>query len=84
MELEVWPGIFLIGSLVLHLLMQWVQWDAHHWDPLVQLGQWSDQVRCCSLKAEAPILEKLDEKSEEKKILNFQYKEFHNLFSTAT
>lgn len=59
--------IFLIGSLVLHLLMQWVQWDAHHWDPLVQLGQWSDQVKCCSLKAEAPILEKLDEKSEEKK-----------------
>lgn len=65
-ELEVWPGIFLIGSLVLHLLMQWVQWDAQHWDPLVQLGQWTDQARCCSPKAEAPIPEKLYEKLKKK------------------
>lgn len=44
----------------------WVQWDAHHWDPLVQLGQWTDQARCCSPKAEAPILEKLYEKLKKK------------------
>lgn len=27
--------------------------------PLIQIGQWADQVRCCSLKAEVPTLEKL-------------------------
>lgn len=58
--LEAWPTFFLVAFLVLYLLMQWVPFDAHHGDPLVQIGQWADKVRCCSLKVEILFLEKLE------------------------
>lgn len=56
--LEAWPTFFLVAFLVLYLLMQWVPFDAHHGDPLVQIGKWADKVMCCSLKVEILFLEK--------------------------